>query len=754
MNPSPSSPLSVVPDDPLGHFRKSDQRLPVEGDVARRHAASDLTEAIETVWNRKGLFVVLTALAFAVLLVAIIRLPSTYVASAQVLVTDQRALSLASAAQISSATGEQTLGTQRQILGSRALIYRILDRLPQDTAARYAVPPQPGKMDRFIAAVSEWVGRPRPEPPAELAGPASRPPSAGSPSEDLQYRRIAGNLATSVVPDTNIIRISFKDRQPEVAVFVVNEIAREYERYTEERRQQSGDASLVWIRDQVDDLQAQVQSGEQQIAEYRMAAVEGSGQRSADLTRQIDEMGLQIARTRQEVARREALLETIDIGGAAALASGLPGSDLYSPVLEDLTGQELALELELAGLLESFGPQHPSYLAAETGLTRVREGLEQEVARIRTGIETELAQARVELDALELQVGQLTRRKAALEASELTVEALERQVTADRNALEILYQLAAQVNLNGQSEGVTVEVLSPATDVAGSARPNKKILIVAALMLSGILALVVVFVVEMQWKVITNAGHFAEVGFGRYTGQISRFRAAPIRGLVNRLQEARPSRALTRAIEQADQILVRAEHDHPTGREGATTILVTSHHRGEGKSTLALLMAHAAARSNHRVLLVDLDLRASTLRQVWPNDARDGIGVGDLARDPTITLEAGVVGTELGFDYLGPGQCVGSPTGLIKGFLGSAALGAFNRYDVVIIDSAPIGPVADSHHLFKLADSVIFSARAGKTRVATLAKAVDEIPRIGLAKVRFVLNGVRRRYPSVAYRSP
>ena len=751
MTPNPGSPLSVVPDDPLGHFKKSDQPPAGESDVTRRHAASDLAEAIETVWNRKGLFVALTVLVFAVLLVAIIRLPSSYVATAQVLVTDQRALSLASAAQISSATGEQTLGTQRQILTSRALIYRILDRLPRDTATRYAVPPQPGKMDRFIAAVSEWVGRPRPEPPAELAA-ASRPSAAGSPSEDLQYRRIAGNLATGVVPDTNIIRISFRDRQPEVAVFVVNEIAREYERYTEERRQQSGDASLVWIRDQVTDLQTQVQSGEQQIAEFRMAAVEGSGQRSADLARQIDEMGLQIARTRQEVARREAVLETIDIGGADALASGLPGSDLYSPVLEDLTGQELALELELAGLLENFGPQHPSYLAAQTGLNRVREGLEQEVTRIRTGIETELAQARVELEALQIEVGELTRRKAALEASELTVEALERQVTADRDALEILYQLAAQVNLNGQSEGVAVEVLSPATDVS-AVRPNKKILIVAAAMLSGILALVVVFLVEMQWKVITNAGHFAQIGFGRYTGQISRFRAAPVRRLVNRLQGARPSGALTRAIEQADQILVRAEHDHPTGREGASTILVTSHHRGEGKSTLALLMAYAAGRSNHRALLVDLDLRASSLRQIWPNDAGHGVGVGDLARDPTIAPEAGVVQTELGFDYLGPGQCVGSPTGLIKSFLGSAALGAFNRYDVVIIDSAPIGPVADSHHLFRLADSVIFSARAGKTRVATLVKAIDEIPRIGLAKVRFVLNGVRRRYPSVAYRS-
>ncbi len=746
------TPLSVVPEDPLGHFRKPEARLASDGDVAQRRAPSDLTEAIETVWNRKGLFVVLTALVFTGLLVAIIRLPSEYAATAQVLVTDQRALSLASASQISSATSEQTLGTQRQILTSRALIYRILDRLPQETAERFSGQPQPGKLDRFIALASEWIGRPRPEPPAELAGPAARPAGAGSPTEELQYRRIAGSLSTGVIPDTNVIRITFVDRQPEVAVFIVNEIARAYEQYTEERRQQSGDASLVWIRDQVTDLQAQVQSGEQQIAEYRMAAVEGSGQRSADLARQIDEMGLQIARTRQEVARREASLETIDIGGAAALASGLPGSDLYSPVLEDLAAQELALELELAGLLENFGPQHPSSVAAQTGLTRVREGLEQEVVRIRTGIETELAQARVELDSLQSEVALLTRRKAELEASELNIEALERQVTADRDALEILYQLAAQVNLTGQSDGVDVEVLSPAVDISGAARPNKKILIVAAVMLSGILALVVVFVVDIQWKVVTNADHFALVGFGRYAGQINNIRSTPVRKLVQRLHSPRPSRALNLAIEQAGQILVRAEHDHPAGQAGPTTILVTSHQRGEGKSTLALLMARAAARGDHRALLVDLDLRDSTFRQIWANDARDGVGVGDFARDPTLPLETGVVETDLGFDYLGPGRCDGSPTGLIKGFLASGALNACTRYDVVIIDSAPIGPVADSHHLFKLADCVAFSARAGKTRIGTLAKAIDEIPRIGLAKVRFVLNGVRRRNPYGAYR--
>lgn len=750
MTTSLTRAVASTADDPLRQLRSPDPRLTMDGEAGPDHGSSDLLDGLATIWRRKLLLLAVTMLVFTAAVAVIVRIPVHYVASVDVMVTDERGLALIGSGQEPQGTTEQTLGTQRQILTSRALIWGILDALPQAVAERYAAPAPPGTLDRLVERLTAGLGgepdrRSAPAMPglAELPGHGSLPLVPDLAVAERQHRAITERLSIEVLPDSNVIRISYEERDPEVAVLVANAIAAAYEDYAAERRRRSGETSLGWIQDQASALRARVRQGEQQIVEARLAAAEGSGQSSTDLARQIDEMGLQIAHARQDIARREGLLETIARGGADALASGLPGTALHSEVLDRMLSDEAALEIELSSVQESFGNSHPSYVSMRSNLTRIRNSIDREVARIGTGIETALAQSRAELRSLLKEMAALTRAKAALESTELKIEDLERQVATDRDALAFLYQVATQVSLNGRSEGVEVELLSPAVDVRGGARPNKTIILLAAVLLSGLAGLAVVFLVDLQRKVITRVGQLGLVGFGRYVGRVDGFHARSPARLVARLQARALPRGLRHALDQAHRILTRAELEHSPGAERALRVLVTSHQRGEGKSTLAVLMAQAAARSGQRALLMDLDLRASGLRPLWPNEERQGIGIADLANTPEMHGHTGVVETRLGFHYLGPGTGVTSPAGAIKKFLRSYGMRVIDDYDVVIMDSAPVGAVAETHHLFALADCVVFTARAGRTRVSALASAAEEIPRIGLEKVRFVLNGGR-----------
>ncbi|MGF1627789.1 MAG: GumC family protein [Alphaproteobacteria bacterium] len=744
MNADLNKSLTLDRRDPFGALVREDRPRAAAGDgFPQRRASSDISDAFSTLWQRKWLFLAATCALFALFLVLIVRMPSKYAAEAKLLVTDQGAFSVSPTSQTATVANEQTLGTQRQILASRAVLYRVIDGLPEALAQQLAVSPEPSLLDRLLAEANELFGR---EPSIGIDLPLAAP--GVRPSDDLeqQYRTIASNLGSEVVLDTNVISVSYQDRQPEVAVFLVNEIVREYERFSAERRRDNAEASMAWIQEEVDALRERVQAGEQLIADYRMEAAAGTGQSSSDLVGQVGEMGLQIARARQEVARRQASLDAIEAGGEAAISSGLPGSDLYSQVLDNLVDQKLALELQLTGIVDEFGPQHPTYRTVQGGLARVQQGIDAEIARIRTNVETELAQAEAELLSLEAGLSGLSQTRAALETSELTIQDLQRQVSADRNALDQMFLLSSQYSLIGATRGVDVEVLSTAVKANNTPRPNKKLLSVAAFFVAGTLALVLVFAVDFSRKQVSRADHLAMVGVGRYFGQVSSIGCPSVRKLVERVRKRKLTRPLVRAIEQVGQILIRAEDE--VQHDGALTIAVTSYAHNEGKSTLAFLMALVAGQINSRALLIDMDLRASSLQAIWPNAEQGGIGVGDFAAEPSARAQLGIVRTGLGFDYIGPGNCVGSPAGLIKSFLGSDAFRMCQDYDVIIIDSAPVGPVADSHHLFGIADCVAFSVMAGQTRIASVAKAMDEIPRVGLHKVRFVMNGVRRKTSS------
>jgi succinoglycan biosynthesis transport protein ExoP len=739
MNAEFDKALVVGRRDPFGVMIPDDRPDPLAEAFPPRRTSSDIADALATVWRRKWLFLFVTALLFVGFLVLIVRLPSNYAAEAKVLVNDQGALTMTPTSQGGHVANEQTLGTERQILESRALLYRVIERLPPALSERLAVPPEPSLLDRFLAFADEMLGR----PPAERIDLGEGALADLAPRADVeqQYRTIVANLSSEVVLDTNVISITYQDRQPEVAVYLVNEIVREYERFSDERRRQTADMSLAWIQEEVDALRQRVQEGEQQIADYRVQAAEGSGQSSTDLNGQISEMSLQIARARQEVARREALIQAIDSGDANAIASGLPGSDFHSGILDSLIEQENQLEVEMSRLASQFGPEHPQYQTVAASLARVRQGIGTELGRIRTSVETELAQARTELASLERELAGLSRQRARLETSELSVQDLERQVSADRSALEQMLLLSSQYSLVGSTRGVDVEVLSTAVDAGSTPRPNKKLLSLAAFLLAGTLGLCAVFAVDYSRKRVTRPDHLAMAGFGRYMGQVVAVGAPNVRRLVERIGKGKLTRPLLRAIEQVGQILIRTEDEQH--HDGPLTVAVTSWGHGEGKSTLAFLMALVAGQINGRALLVDLDLRASPLRGVWPNAEQGGIGVGDFAADPSLRPELGIVRTGLGFDYIGPGNCIGSPAGLIRAFLASDAFRAARHYDVVILDSAPIGPVADSHPLFAVADCVVFSVMEGQTRISSIARAVEEIPRVGLRKVRFVMNGVR-----------
>jgi capsular exopolysaccharide synthesis family protein len=160
-------------------------------------------------------------------------------------------------------------------------------------------------------------------------------------------------------------------------------------------------------------------------------------------------------------------------------------------------------------------------------------------------------------------------------------------------------------------------------------------------------------------------------------------------------------------------------------------LMVTSATQGEGKTSTALHLAGALARTGQRVLLVEVDLRRPGLSERL--DLVEGVGLTNvLAGTAQLDDVLQSLGGDRQFDVLGAGPRPPSPSDLLASQAMTSLLAVLrDRWDVVILDAPPLLPVADAAALSALADGVLLCIRWGATNESDVERAHALLERSG-----------------------
>lgn len=182
--------------------------------------------------------------------------------------------------------------------------------------------------------------------------------------------------------------------------------------------------------------------------------------------------------------------------------------------------------------------------------------------------------------------------------------------------------------------------------------------------------------------------------------------------------------------------------------------LFTSAIPGEGKSLVSVNCALAAAGQGRRTLLIDFDLRRPSVHHLFGmSGGAQGPGVTDYLSgrtsfDESVTRNVG--GSAL--DVIFSGDRAPNPGELLNGtFLTSLLEEARTKYEVVVLDTAPLLAVPDTRVLAPYVDNVCLVVRAeyvpkGATERVMRLLAADRTPLSGL-----VLNGFLERRSRIAF---
>jgi capsular exopolysaccharide synthesis family protein len=415
------------------------------------------------------------------------------------------------------------------------------------------------------------------------------------------------------------------------------------------------------------------------------------------------------------------------------------GDVVASPVIVNLRAQEAQLLREEAEMRSLYGERHPKIQQLNSEKANIQAKIDAEVARITRVLENDVAITAARVRTIESQLGGMKSRTTQDREAEVRLRELERQAETSRTLYEAF--LARFKEMREQQEIVEPDsrLVAIATPPTRPSSPGAKLFSAAGFLVSGVLATILALLLDRLDRGLRSARE-VEAVLGLPTlalvPRLDRLKRAqrPYQYLLDK-----PLSAYTEAIRSIYMALKLTSVDRVP-----KVILVTSSLPEEGKTTIAVSLATFIARSHKRVLLLDLDLRHPSVHRELGWSVSHGLVeylIDDRPLDEVIQQDL-----ESGLHFLPVKAQTSNPTDLLE----SARLRELvelcrERYDFVIVDSAPLISVTDSRLAALLADRTLFAIKWGATVESAAQDAVQTLREIGADLAGAVLTQIDLR---------
>ena len=285
---------------------------------------------------------------------------------------------------------------------------------------------------------------------------------------------------------------------------------------------------------------------------------------------------------------------------------------------------------------------------------------------------------------------------------------------------------------------LSAQIVAPALPDTEAAAPPRRILEAAALFVGLLFGIVASLLLERGRPRLRNWRDLARTSGYPVLGRIP-----PLRSLKNR-----PTGAFVDGEASSAARILRANLE-PQIREGAIDfIVVTSPSPGDGKTTIAAMLAESFSRLGMKVLVVDADLRRPGLSRITGVAAHPGLSDGPAARKQLSTRPFGRGWTE--GVWLLPTEHDVEAGDLLSRNFADIVEQARERFDLILVDTPPLLSTDDPRTLATMAKGILLVVSAGATNSsvneAILAIEALNAPLMGIVGNRFKESGTSYYY--------
>jgi capsular exopolysaccharide synthesis family protein len=262
---------------------------------------------------------------------------------------------------------------------------------------------------------------------------------------------------------------------------------------------------------------------------------------------------------------------------------------------------------------------------------------------------------------------------------------------------------------------VRIETIAPATAAAFPDSPNTRLITLLGFAAGIAVGVLYAIMRKLFGTRLTGVASIKEVTEIPLLGQVATSESrVPVTASIRQNTTGRVAESVRNVVASLRYVDV----------EGTKRVLlVTSPSESEGKTSVALGMSITLAEVGHRVLYIEADLRrpkAARYTQLDPTVGLTSVLVGDRTLDEAVQEWA-----LPNLDVLLSGDLPPNPSQLLSSTRLPALLAhARDTYDYVIVDTAPVLPVADALWVAPTVDATIIVARMNKTTHEALRRAL------------------------------
>jgi capsular exopolysaccharide synthesis family protein len=569
-------------------------------------------------------------------------------------------------------------------------------------------------------------------------------------SREAAAAGVTGGLSYRVRQGTNAVDLSYTGTDPTIVPLILNAAAFQLRNLGVERALVSARSRRRYIEAQIEESESLLQQSQRNLQEFRET------RQISNLTAQETAIVQTIQRLEQD--RQEELMRISTIRDAMTASDTVGIEALNRLAATEGIGDNAAMTFQIRGLLQLYDERR-ELTAGALGLregnpqvSSIDEQIRQSHAALQNAVDAALRTIRSRLDALE---AELARQRGVLSRFP-GMETSIGQLSLESSILDETHRyLLSQYQQSRMQEATIAPYIQILDDASRPFRIGTSLRqrIILGVLVGLLLGLAGAFFLEYLDQTVKTSADIERVLGVPVLGSIPHDpklapRSQGRRGgmvTISHLDPDEPSVESYRAL-RTNVTFVGAE-------KPLQFISVTSPAPREGKSTTAINLALTLAQSGRRTILIDGDLRRSSVHRAF-----------GLVQEPGLTdiLIGGVSASEgirpdiaPALDLLPSGSTPPNPSEL----LGSAAMDALiaelrHDYEYIIMDTPPTLPVTDAAVVATNADATILVIKSGDTEESSAQRAMHQLRRVRARIAGAVLNSVTpRKDPQYSYYS-
>lgn len=700
----------------------------------------DLKELLRVLWRQNGVIFGTTIVGAVLALLVTFQIAPIYTATTSVMI-DPRKTNVVNLDSVVSGISTDTSAvlSEIEVLKSRALAEKVVNKLglvvdPEFNAALR----KPSAIARIGSAIVEKLGFGSPGKASVQTAPGTglvQQPSASDLEMGRVVRAVQGNLGVNPQGRSYVIRISFESHDPAKAMAIANAFAEQYTLSQLDAKLEAVERANQWLNDRTREMRQKVAASEKAVEDYRAKAGLLVAHGENLITQQMSELNTQLVTASADRARAEARLRQVrGVNVDSATASEV----LSSPTIQNLRAQETDLKKNESDLLERYGPRHPQLINLRAQIRDIESRIKQETARIVSSLEGELVAAQARENTLKSNLSQLEQRAAAANQSQIKLGELQREADTNRELLQTFLSRFSQTEEQSGIQQSDSRIISNAAYPTVPTFPRLAVNLPVGIGVAFVLGIILAFMVEKL-----------DAGF-RSSEQVEQTVGLSTLALIPALSFLKDGSPEKHIVEKPVSLFAEAFRSFRTGLflsdmdKAPKTILLTSCVPGEGKSSDALCLARSAAGAGQKVVLIDADLRRSTIHKMLGILPR--VGVSDVILNRVPLEEALIKDPQSGLVVLPNVNQPGNPPDVLSSQGMEKLLKQLAQaFDLVVIDSPPVLAVSDALVLSHYVDRTVFVIRWARTPRAAVITALKQLRAAGANLAGVVLSRVNIR---------